>query len=147
MKKAHMTHTALVGALLVVLTSAAITYIVALSAVAESKPVTVAQDPEYELTRYLLFREDTEDNLIVLLKFISSEGWKWNTNYPVKFEIRDKEGHVVLDHHIKQVTDKRTEVALNVLLKKDKPRPFVVVGVWSMCNTTTCKIFKREINF
>ena len=150
MKKAHMLNTILIGALLVVTASAAVTYasLVALNTTAESKSAPdFEQDQEYRLTRYLLFREDTKDNLIALLKFVSNDDWKWNEKFPSKFEVKDKELHAVLNKHIKQVTGKRTEVALDVAMLKGKPRPFLVIGTWSMCNSTTCKVFKREINF
>ena len=141
MRSLHLMNTILIVVLLTIMTTFAAAY------VAKSQSKTVEQDQEYELTRYILFREGAEGKLIALLKFVPKDDWKWNTNYPAKFEIKDKEKHAVLNKHIEQVTDKRIEVALEILIKKEKPRPFILVGSWSLCNDKTCKVYKREINF
>jgi len=123
---------------------------------ANGSPSPDEDDKYYSLRQYVVTVESRE-NLIAVLRIIPAEGWKWNEKYPVKLDIlkppNGTRPYKLVEQYVEQLNKiKPAEVAVWLDLKpslaaKVNQQHFTVEASYSLCNKTTCRVFKRDIKF
>jgi len=106
------------------------------------------KDAEYTLSRYLA-RPEQKKNLVVEFDFTPASDWKWNSKFPVQFSIQEADSgmqYYIINEHV-EMSDDNIKIYLELKPAGKTYPSFTVNGVFSFCNESSCKIFKRSFSF
>jgi len=103
------------------------------------------------LTTNAVYNVDTEwieDSLkketIISVKLVSAKGWKWNAEYPFKYDIQSKQklelSWSTFDH--------QNKTALFIFSLKEAPKELQNINVvisFSFCNKEACRVWRKKV--
>lgn len=113
------------------------------------------QDKKYYSLRQYVVAVEARENLIAVLAVTPAEGWKWNKKYPASFSVlkpaAGSRPYRLVEKHIESIDgDPEIEVWMDLkpsIAAKVRRQRFIIQASYSLCNKTTCRVFKREIKF
>ena len=90
----------------------------------------------------------TKTNNIVnsQIRILPNEGWKFNDNYPTKFDIDTAGYKLVKSEIIKEETGAR-KIQLTIRQINNESEEIKVKAKFSICNDVSCKVYKRVFTF
>ena len=102
----------------------------------------------YSLAQYLIVK-DKASYPIAVLRFTPTKGWKWNKKYPARFEITGEKNKTfsIQRWHVEYTKTNAVEVWLKLEPKTAQSIKFTVQGRYSFCDSSTCAVFKRRMDF
>jgi len=97
---------------------------------------------------YSVDTEWVEDSLkketTISIKLVPTKGWKWNTEYPFKYDIQSKQ-KLELSW---RAFDHQNKTALFTFSLKKIPKELQNINIvisFSFCSETTCRVWRKKI--
>jgi hypothetical protein len=95
------------------------------------------------------FQVDARGNLVVSI--VPAPKWKWNDEYPAKFSVADQDGVAVEKKEFStkgkdiQISGGSAQWSIPLVVKKTGALDLQIKGSFSVCNDTSCKIYRDEM--
>lgn len=91
---------------------------------------------------------DEKTSLVV--SFTPGSGYKWNDEYPTKMELLASDAYSAEKTSYSgkakdiEISQTAARVTIELVARKGGEQQLKLKGNWSVCNDTSCKIFKNE---
>ena len=118
-----------------------------------SESAEKAADPDAKFYSFTLSPTsiNTGEETTVTVTVVPTTGYKWNKDYPAKFTV-SSDGDLTFSatefkSSRKDIVKKGKEAAfaLDLVAATAGPHPLTLKGGFSVCNETSCKIFRKKV--